>query len=86
MMGPVEEAGKVATGFMDILRGQPLSLALVVMNMSLMVLVFYTANAEKASRRYMAEIILKQQGEAQSLLSKCIDIDGLKRFLDAQKQ
>jgi hypothetical protein len=81
-MGPVEETSKIASGFMIALKDQPLSLALVVMNMALLILVFYTANAEKSSRKYMAELILKQHSETELLLSKCIDVDSIQKMLE----
>ncbi len=85
-MGAVDEAGKIAGGFMGAMRGQPLSLALVFMNLALLVLVFYTANEQNAGRRYMAELVLKQQSGTELLLSKCIDVESIRRLFEAQRQ
>jgi len=74
-LGAVDEAGKAATGFIAVLSHQPLSLALVVMNLALLCLVFYTANEQATNRRYMAEQVLSQ-------LSKCIDADEMKRIIE----
>jgi hypothetical protein len=42
--GVSEEVGKTTRSFMDVLREQPLSLALVVMNLSLVIYMFYTGS------------------------------------------
>jgi hypothetical protein len=41
MAGPVEEAGKVATSFLETMRGQPLVLVLALMNVALLLFLFY---------------------------------------------
>ena len=40
--GITEEVGRQVGGFMDIMRSQPLSLALVVMNVLLVAFLFYS--------------------------------------------
>ncbi len=80
-MGPIDEAGKAANTFLDALKGQPLSLALVVMNVALLLLVFWTANQQSESRKEMATLILQRQAETELLLSKCIDADTIKKML-----
>lgn len=82
-MGTVGDAGRIAGGSMAALKGQPLSLALVVMNMALLLLVFYSANDQNEGRRHMATLILKQQRETEILLSKCIDVDGVRKIIEA---
>jgi hypothetical protein len=74
--GPVEEAGKVTETFMDIMKGQPLALALVVMNVMLMVLLYFDATINRDLRR--AE--LEQQKNVSELLANCVPVDALKDF------
>jgi hypothetical protein len=47
-MGPAEEAGKVAGGITDALRGQPLALALIVLNILWLIAVFWLAHSNSA--------------------------------------
>ena len=82
-MGVEEEAGKAVGGFMSALRDQPLSLALVVMNIALLFLVAYNANEQGDYRRQIAELLIKQFGDANILLSKCVDADELRKLLQA---
>ncbi len=81
-MGPIDEAGKAANTVLDSLKGQPLSLALVLMNIALLLLVFWTANQQSESRKEMAKLILQRQSESELLLSKCIDADAIKKMLE----
>lgn len=70
--GPVEEAGKTAGLFMQIMKDQPLSLALVIMNIALLALFWYIARTQSELRSHDIELIFKQQKDVQELLSKCI--------------
>lgn len=71
-MGPVEEAGKAANTFMDALKAQPLSLALVVMNLTLLTFIFYWANAINTQRQESVKMILDVEKQVHELLSRCI--------------
>ena len=51
--GITEEVGKQVGGFMDIMRSQPLSLALVMMNVLLIVFLFYS-NSQTLTQRQAA--------------------------------
>lgn len=81
--GPVEEAGKVAGTFMDVMRGQPLALALAVMNMILLALFFFIAKTASENRRYEFNSILETQKEVQKLLYNCTPLASLpgKRYV-----
>ncbi len=70
---------------MAILRGQPLSLALVAMNVVLLFFVFQTAKDQSSTRRYMADLITKQYGEVFLAMSKCIDINEAKNLIEVLK-
>jgi hypothetical protein len=70
--GVTEEVGKVTTTFMDILRGQPLSLALVAMNMLLVAFLFYS-NAQTLKQRESAvELIVGWQKSTDALMANCV--------------
>jgi hypothetical protein len=60
--GVIEEIGKVASGFVESLKGHPLVLALVVMNLALLVIVWLELDQ-----------VFRQQREVNALLSKCVD-------------
>ena len=66
--GPAEEVGKVATGFVDAMKGQPLALALAVMNLALLGIVFYIAHA--AHENHATD--LQAQRELSQLLARCV--------------
>lgn len=72
MSGPVEEAGKAASSFIDALKAQPLSLALVVMNMSLLAYMFYWASAVTTARQESVRLILEVEKQVHELLSRCV--------------
>ena len=67
-MGPLDEAGKAASGFMDAMKSQPLALALVVMNVALLAL-FYTIIRSAEARQVR---IVEQQKQLVELLAKCM--------------
>jgi branched-subunit amino acid ABC-type transport system permease component len=65
--GPLDEAGKAASGFMDAMKTQPLSLALVVMNIALLAL-FYVIIRSAEGRQIR---IVEQQKQLVELLAQC---------------
>ncbi len=80
-MNASEEAGKAVRGFVDTLREQPLSLALVVMNIALLVLVGWNARDQTATRLETAKLIIEKFGETDKLLANCTDVEGVRRLL-----
>jgi len=64
----IAEAGKAVGGFFDVMRGNPLSLALVVMNFALLAYIFYTGGNA-------LDQVYRANAEAQKLLAKCVDLD-----------
>jgi hypothetical protein len=70
--GIVEETSKQVGFFMSIMRQQPLSLALVVMNFALLGFIFFIAHRINETRKFEFEAIYKAQKEVQELLSRCI--------------
>lgn len=63
--GPVEEAGKVATGAIDALKSQPMTLALVILQLTLLGVVVY-ASVHRNSQH------TAQLHEIYQLLAACI--------------
>jgi hypothetical protein len=64
--GPVEEGAKVASGIVEGLRTQPLSLALIVMNLVFVLFVAWLAN--EFNKRTTHQYEIKDQ-----LIAKLID-------------
>jgi hypothetical protein len=82
-MGVEEEASKAVGGFMSALKDQPLSLALVVMNIALLFLVAYNANEQGDYRRQIAGLLIETFRETEVLLSKCVDAEEVRKLLQA---
>jgi hypothetical protein len=74
--GPVEEASKVAAGFMEAMKSQPLALALVACNLTLLALFFYVASYAGSNRSNEFKAIMEMQREVQKLLYNCTPIRG----------
>lgn len=72
MMSPLEESAKIATGFIDTMKTQPLALALVVMNFALIGFVYMQSTQFNTQRRENVALWVGVQGEVQKLLSQCI--------------
>lgn len=70
--GPVEEAGKVAGGFMKAMTSQPVMLGLVVVVLTLIGMLFFTLRMVNEARRNEIQMIFAQQKEVQELLSRCV--------------
>jgi hypothetical protein len=64
--------GKVATSFIDAMRGMPLVLALCVMNLSLIGFAYYQASSFNSQRKSNVQLVVTMQTEVQKLLSQCI--------------
>jgi hypothetical protein len=71
MTGPVEGTIQVATSAIDSLKSQPLSLALVIMNLVLLAYMFFEAQHVHNSRLESVKMILDVQKEVNTLLSQC---------------
>lgn len=69
--GPVEEVGKVTGTFMGLMKDQPLSLALVVMNIALLALFGYITHRLSVTRADQMEKIFAHQDKVNELLIQC---------------
>ena len=66
--GPAEEAGKVAGGFIEALRGQPAVLALTVANFALLVFIFYALNSADKYREGLMEQVFENSKRIHDLM------------------
>jgi hypothetical protein len=71
-MGVSEEAGKVTIGFMDALKREPLSLALVVMNLCLLFFFYMLLTIVAAQRASEIQMLYADKKAVSELLSKCV--------------
>jgi len=71
-MTAAEEAGKAVNGFLDSMKTQPLSLALVILNVALMFLLYQVYTKADQAREAQMQLIFSAQREMQVLLSKCV--------------
>ena len=67
-MNALEDGAKVATGFIEAMKREPLALALVVMNLSLLVL-FYVLMTH---REREIELIYADKKEVREMLARCV--------------
>ena len=81
-MGVGEEAGKAVGGFFNIMGGQPLALALVVMNLILLGYLFYTAASITNSRKETVDLIVGWQKETDKLMVNCVSAEVSRSMMD----
>jgi hypothetical protein len=82
-MNIVEEAGKTARGFLDALKDQPLSLALVVMNFLLVAYLFYSGTSITSQRQETTKMIVAWQERTDQLMASCVSRDVLETVVGA---
>lgn len=70
--GISEEVGKATGVFMTIMKDQPLSLALVIMNVLLLGLFFYVIQTATNVRHKEMDRIFEAQAETNKLLFNCV--------------
>ena len=70
--GPIEEVGQTARTLIDVLKEQPLSLALVVMNLALLGMLWWTTNKQVELRSHDLALYFQQQKEQANLLARCV--------------
>ena len=71
MSGPIEEGAKAATSFIDALKAQPLSLALVVMNIGLLGFLYYSGVVAHQEREKEMQLLYENRREMAQLLYQC---------------
>lgn len=68
MSGPIGEGTRT---FMEVMRGQPLSLALVVMNLGLLGFLYYTNLTATRERHRELELLYENRKFVGDLLARC---------------
>jgi len=82
MAGAIEEGGKVAESIVDALKREPISLALVLMNVALLLIFFYVAQKSSETRAHEVNMIYENQKHTAELLAHCVDPGTLREILD----
>jgi hypothetical protein len=70
--GVGEESVKVVGGVVESLKQQPLSLALVIMNVALLALFFWIGKTVASTREREINLLYTDQKEIRELLSRCV--------------
>jgi hypothetical protein len=66
-----QQAGEAAKSFIDALKEQPLSLALVLMNLCLLGYLYYEGVNAYSERRHELELLYQNRDKMADLLFKC---------------
>lgn len=74
----LEQGGKALNTFIESLKAQPLSLALVVMNCALLAYLFYPGRESLVQRNQYVK-------ETQQILASCIHADHLESLIKAAR-
>lgn len=78
-MGAVEEGAKVASGVVDALKSQPLSLVMLIINVALVALLWRVAEGVKETREREVALLYDNQKHIAEILSRCVVTDPNKR-------
>jgi hypothetical protein len=78
-----EEVGKQVGGFMEIMKSQPLSLALVIMNFLIVAYLFYSGAQQLEQRAQAMKMIVDWSKETDKILGNCVSIETMKLVVDA---
>ena len=80
-MGPVEEAGKVATTFIGSFRDSPTILAFSVFNILFLAFVLWSTMEERSWRERVVEMMVDQQTASAKLLFTCVPFDQIQALI-----
>lgn len=70
--GPVEEGGKVATALVESLKAQPAILAILVFNLILMGLVYFSTKEFRSLNERVISTLLTQQKDMVDMIGRCV--------------
>jgi hypothetical protein len=84
--GVTAEVGKQVSGFMTVMREQPLSLALVVMNFLLVAFLFYSNSQVLKQREDALNQIVKWQSQTDNLMANCVSKDVMQLVINAMER
>jgi hypothetical protein len=71
MAGPVEEGAKVATGVVDALKGNPVILAVIVLNLVILGMVAWATKEARESFQKTITLMIEKQDKLAQLLYQC---------------
>ena len=71
-MGAIESGEKVASGFIEALKKEPLSLALVLMNVCLLAFFYVLLTSVAAQREREIGLLYADKKEVREMLAKCV--------------
>lgn len=72
MTGALEETGKAVGGFMEAMKREPLSLALVVMNLAMLAFFYFLLTTVATQREREIGLLYADKKEVRELLAKCV--------------
>jgi len=78
--GPVEEVGKVASGFVDALRDSPTVLAMTVFNILFLAFVLWSTMEERRWRERVVQMMVNQQTDSAKLLFQCVPYEQVQKL------
>ena len=84
--GPVEEAGKAATHFIDAMSSSPTVLAMTVFNIAFLAFVLWSTMEERKWRQSVVVMMVEQQSKSAQMLSVCVPYEQLPKLIDATKR
>lgn len=79
--GAIEEGVKTVDHVVGALSSTPMTLAMILTNVMLIVFLFYSQNQFYLQRQEVTKMLVEQQREVQILLSKCV-VPGAKSEFD----
>ena len=74
MSGPINNGARAVSTFIDALKAQPLSLALVVMNIGLLGFLYYSGVVAHSERSREMEMLYENRREMAKLLYQCTPV------------
>lgn len=83
--GPIEEGARAANTFMDVMRNNPLSLALVVMNLCLLGFLYYTNVTATNERHRELELLYENRKYVGDLLAQCVHVKDIDKLLERKQ-
>ena len=72
MSGAIEETGKVAIGIVDALKSTPMSIAMILTNITLLVFMFYSQIQFYNQRQELSKIWIEDNAKTREILSRCV--------------
>lgn len=81
MAGPIEEGAQTARSFIDALKDQPLSLALVIMNLCLLGFLYYTGITASNERKIEMNLLYENRKYVTDMLASCVHVNDIEKLL-----